>query len=473
MSPVPVLQVILTAAACVGLWRLARTLPRIAVAGFLLRAFLGQALFWISYLRLPIARSLQSGHGFWFFAVDGPFYLRHAKTLAASGPLAIVLIRDEYPSRFFVQVLSLFVTAFGGVAPVAILLNCAAYVLICAILLRFRPTNVTLAAIAFSPAFLLFSMQPLKDALFLLLMIALIAAFRRWEELWRAGGDRRRFLLCAATILAVTYALAGIRWYFAAIVWGCSTAFWMLAAWPVRRRAWAFAANAVLFVVLAQAVHFGALGDIPPLFVRVLDPFSALRAQPETVTTYVGEVRAGFDSTPGATTIEAGSAFAPRHTASRRRAPVPQIEPEPPSAPIAPEPAPAVPAPAAPSTPWFVPRTFFARVTTGLAAMFLPRIAGEALGLVHIGGGRGLWLFAELDTIAFDLVLLYAIVHCTRSLRGGRAALTATFVLCVAVFVMTAGPMLYTVSNFGTLFRLRLMLYFLAAVAPVTLRTNE
>jgi hypothetical protein len=473
MSPVPVLQLLLAAMACFGLWRLARTLPPIAAAGFLIRAFLGQALFWISYLRLPIARSLQSGNGFWFFAVDGPFYLRHARTLAADGPLAIVLLRDEYPSRFFVQVLSLFVKAFGGVAPVAILLNCAAYALICAILVRLRAGNVTLAAIAFSPAFILFSMQPLKDALFMLLIAALIAAFRRWEELWRSGGDRRRFLLCAAAILAVTYALAGIRWYFAAIVWGCSAAFCVLAALPARRRAWAFAANAVLFVVLAQAVHFGAL-DIPPLFDRVLDPFSALRTKPVAVTEYVGEVRAGFDSTPGATTIEAGSAFAPaRHTASRRRAPMPQIEPEPPSAPISPEPAPAVTTPAAPSTPWFVPRTFFARVTTGLAAMFLPRILGEAVGLVHIGGGRGLWLFAELDTIAFDLVLLYAIVHCTRSLRSGRAALTATFVLCVAVFVMTAGPMLYTVSNFGTLFRLRLMLYFLAAVAPVTLRTNE
>ena len=102
--------------------------------------------------------------------------------------------------------------------------------------------------------------------------------------------------------------------------------------------------------------------------------------------------------------------------------------------------------------------------------MFLPRVIAESLGIIRVGGGRGLWLFAEIDTIMFDLVLLYAIVFCTRSLRSRRARVTATFVLCVLVFVMTAGPMIYTVNNFGTLFRLRLMVYFLAAILPVMLR---
>ncbi len=51
--------------------------------------------------------------------------------------------------------------------------------------------------------------------------------------------------------------------------------------------------------------------------------------------------------------------------------------------------------------------------------------------------------------------------------------MTATFVFCLLVFVMTAGPMLYTVNNFGTLFRLRLMVYCVAAILPVTLRAEE
>ena len=105
--------------------------------------------------------------------------------------------------------------------------------------------------------------------------------------------------------------------------------------------------------------------------------------------------------------------------------------------------------------------------------MFLPRLLAESLGIIRVGGGRGLWLFAEIDTIVFDLVLLYAIVYCTRSLSRGRARMTATFVACIVVLVMTAGPMLYTVNNFGTLFRLRLMVYYLAAILPVTLRLHS
>ncbi len=58
---------------------------------------------------------------------------------------------------------------------------------------------------------------------------------------------------------------------------------------------------------------------------------------------------------------------------------------------------------------------------TGFAAMFLPRMVGEALGLIRVGGGRGLWIFAETDTFLFDLVLLYVIVHCVRNLWSGRA----------------------------------------------------
>ncbi len=57
-------RIILTAAACFGLWRLWRslagrgTVSLIIGAGFLIRALAGQILFWISWLPLPIGRSL-------------------------------------------------------------------------------------------------------------------------------------------------------------------------------------------------------------------------------------------------------------------------------------------------------------------------------------------------------------------------------------------------------------------------------
>lgn len=461
----PVVQLLLATAACFGLWRLCRAQPRIVIAGFLIRAFAAQALFWISYLHLPIGRSLQLGNGFWFFAVDGPFYLKDAMKLVERGPAAILLLGDEFPSRFFVQVLSLFVGAFGGVASVAILLNGAAYLLTCAIAQRLRRNDIVLAAIAFSPASILFSLQPLKDTLFMLLIVAIFAAFRRWEELWRAGGTRLQFLACAAAMLALLYALAGIRWYFAAIVCVSSAIFCLLAALAARPRGWALAANAVLVVLLAQSVRLGAL-DLPPSYNRLLNPITAVQWRPAAAKAHLADVRTGFETTPGATTIATGTALEPPSKTPPGPAPtqsvtLTQTATEPPATATAPAP-----------TPQPVPQTLSSRVTTGFAAMFLPRVLAESLGIIRVGGGRGLWLFAEVDTIVFDLVLLYAIVHCTRSLRRGRARVTATFVLCVLVFVMTAGPMLYTVNNFGTLFRLRLMAYILAAILPITLRTK-
>jgi hypothetical protein len=443
MSAVVLVQFVLAAAACLGLWRLCRTQPRIVIAGFLVRALAGQALFWISYLRLPFARSLQSGNGFWFFAVDGPFYLGYATTLAARGSAAIAFEAEPYPSMFFVQVLSLCVGAFGSPASVAILLNCAAYLLTCAIITRLAGTrnHIVLAAIAFSPASILFSLQPLKDTLFLLLIVAMVAAFRRWEELWRASGTRAQFLGYALAMCAALFALGGIRWYFSVIAWWAAAISLVLTALQARRKGWAFATSAILLILLAQSIRLGA-PDLPSSY----DPLSALQWRPSATKGHLAEVRKGFESTPGATTIAEGGALA-----------------EPDIAPIAP----------ASGEESLLPPRFATRVITGFTAMFLPRFLGEWLGLIRVGGGRGLWLFAELDTLIFDLVLLYAIVHCARSLRRGRAKLTATFVFCVLVFGMTAGPLLYTVNNFGTLFRLRLMVYCLAAILPVTLREQD
>src|SRR5438132_14288364 len=75
-------HIALAAVACFALWRLWRGVtyaasPRAALivsGGLLLRALAGQSLFWISWLNLPIARSLHGGEGYWFFAVDSPGY---------------------------------------------------------------------------------------------------------------------------------------------------------------------------------------------------------------------------------------------------------------------------------------------------------------------------------------------------------------------------------------------------------------
>ena len=409
---------------------------KIISGGFLVRAFLGQALFWISYLRLPIAPSLQAGDGFWFFAIDGKDYLWLAEAVSRGGIKGILFLDPFLPSRFFLRLVASLVAVFGEVASLAILINCASYALTCAVLVRMGKNDALLAAIAFGPAAILFSTQLLKDTFFFLLMVLMVAAFRRWQELWRSGGASGQILLCAAAMLAVLYALAGIRWYFAVIVWGASAVFFALVTWVAPRRGAALAVSLVVFVLMAQFVRIGAR-DMPPAMARVLAPATAVQWRPAAATRLVRSARRGFDRTPGATTIETGPLVESPSSASPTR----------------------------------IPQTFADRLTTGFSATFLPRFLAQPLGLVRIGGGRGFWWFADVDTIVFDLVLLFATFRCVRALRGSTARATPLFVLVVLVFVFTAGPLIYTVNNFGTLFRLRQMLYVLAVAAPLTLRS--
>src|SRR6185369_1756361 len=95
MNPLP-MQVVLLIASGLGLfflWRAAtppeRWLAWIVAAGFLLRAVGGQLLFWISWLRLPILRSLQTPDGYWLFAQDSSFYVPQAIAAAEKGLRAI------------------------------------------------------------------------------------------------------------------------------------------------------------------------------------------------------------------------------------------------------------------------------------------------------------------------------------------------------------------------------------------------
>src|SRR5687768_8020983 len=88
----PILQTVFVSIIGYLFWRLwhcfdsERPVVRWAIAGgFALRAIGGAVLYWISYLKLPLGRSLQLGDGFWFFGLDGITYLRTARNAAADG----------------------------------------------------------------------------------------------------------------------------------------------------------------------------------------------------------------------------------------------------------------------------------------------------------------------------------------------------------------------------------------------------
>ena len=90
--------------------------------------------------------------------------------------------------------------------------------------------------------------------------------------------------------------------------------------------------------------------------------------------------------------------------------------------------------------------------------MLIPQSIAERLGLVDIGGGRGMILFTDFDTVVFDALLLFAVISTIRGLRNGGWR-NAVLWQQVIVILMVSGALAYTVSNFGTLFRHRAMVY--------------
>ncbi|HKS26097.1 MAG TPA: hypothetical protein VJZ76_25120, partial [Thermoanaerobaculia bacterium] len=362
---IAIIQVFLTAAACYGLWRLfvwsAAAMPplakRIVVAGFLIRAVIGQALFWISWLRLPVARSMQIGDGIWFF-IDGWWYMSYARHLLNEGWMATLTLTDaRYPSRVFVQLLTACVALFGDQASVAILLNCAAYLATCAILVRLQPRGngavlFALAAVSFGPGMIVWALQPLKDTVFVLFIAALVYVCARWQE--------RPRLSLGVAIVVLAYALSSIRWYFGLVVWLALGLFFVITALRTRHRVVLIAAAALLFAVLAQAVRLGGQEDIPIGIREMLDPRPRIAAlwRPSKATQTVTNIRGGFERTRGATAIQPGPALQPQPQAEPPEpaapAPAPVVEQHAPAPPVTSKPAPeptVAPTPASPPAP--------------------------------------------------------------------------------------------------------------------------
>jgi hypothetical protein len=98
--------------------------------------------------------------------------------------------------------------------------------------------------------------------------------------------------------------------------------------------------------------------------------------------------------------------------------------------------------------------------------MIIPRTIAQRLGILDLRGGRGLWLFADFDTIVFDVVCLFCIVALVGAIRR-RERLEPAFWLILIVTVVIGGLLAYTVSNFGTLFRHREMVLLGLLLLPL------
>jgi hypothetical protein len=502
-----------------------RRIDILVTAGFLCRAIVGQALFWISYLALPLGRNLQLGDGLWFFARDGSMYAGTATLAARHGPQAILMMFRGTSSVSYVQTLSFFTLLFGNAVAVSLLLNLFCYAATCAILVRWaevgpsstrRAVLLAIAAISLSPAGILWSFQPLKESFFQVLVIGFVAACFVWQRAWRSSGPSAKTLLGAAAAMTVTcYLASGVRWYIGLTLIAGATLFMLLVPFGARaRKPLALGSGLLVIFVLTRIFLFAADAYLPPVMARALrlNP-KAVAYAPGDAERYVETARSGFERTGGKTAIRpvavapppvtpppaavtaSTAPAAPPVTASTSNAAPPTstsksntaksskpTTPQPvavatnstPPVPavVVKPPAPAVIVVAQPPRPAVVPDTRARRLLTGAVAAALPRRIGERLGLVNIGtSGQGaFWLFVDVDTLFFDFVLLAAAASIFLGFRAGSYR-NALFWLVLLVTVVTGVLLVYTVTNFGTLFRLRAMIFNTLVLLPLALAT--
>lgn len=484
------------------LWRRFAAYPPLVrglvAAGFLGRAVIALVLFWISYGRLPVFEHLQMGNGFWFFASDGVSYFERATALAAAGPMSILQCTRSVASVAYVQALALLMLALGRVAAVGLLLNLACYLATCLMLLKwgaasssgYRATLLATAFISLSPSAILWSVQPLKDAFFTFLIVAFVVACAAWQRAWREEAWLKPAVMAAIVMIAAIFNLAGVRWYYAFVVFICCALFLAMVAMtsPGRRRASALAAVA-LVPLLGTAFLTGAGPYVPESIRKAMLPGTIVRASsslPGVLLRDIETFRSGFQSTGGATTIALGKKLAPMIDATRVETRIHHSFDGPPVS-VADNGSPdatksdraAVPAPKAASVAssravqgdvssqaLLIPQSVAGRFLLGAAAVVLPRSIAQRLGIFEISGGHGLWLFADVDTVVFDLAILSTIIAVVRR-RAGLTARNGVAWLVISTTLAITIPLIYTVTNFGTLFRLREMIFVGLVMAPI------
>ncbi len=406
----------------------------IVASGFLIRALPAEALFWISYLRLPILRPYQLGRGFWFFALDGTSYMSQASEVAAGGFFHVLVEGPPLVPNVYVRTLTAFVWLLGDSAAVGSLLNLLAYLGGALIIARWTSNRLPLIAISLAPAAIIWSLQPLKDAFFTFLMLLFFFV------LWRFFVTHR--WPYAIALMGVAAALASIRWYFGVIL--VSTACVGLAVDALRPkfRPLHVVTSAAMVFAIAIAAALGA-GDQVPMRLRPSSMISAhlLRVGERTrdVAYTLELVRDGFDATGG------GTAIRPGRLISR-----------------APEPANTdyhlnYARMVAESKP--LPRGLvWSRLVTGVIVIIVPHAIANPIGLTDIGGGRGLWWLADTETLVFDAVAVLALLAIIRAIRERRLRNPLLWQLTAMAVLLTLA-LAYAVTNFGTLFRHRDMVF--------------
>lgn len=577
-----------TALACYALWRLYTVTARIhpfarlvAAAGLLARIVPGQILFWISYLNLPVAESMQLGDGYWFFGLDGRGFMHSAlHYLAQSGGEAVLFIPKSTSAFFHVQVLALCIVLFGAAASISVLFNAAAYLASAIIVARWSTSGaimtnggkIALLGLSLSPTWILWATQPLKESFFIFAVVAFMAALRMIGKSMKDRFTREVVVRVTASILLLCgslYAVASMRWYFGFMLWCVGALALLMFTVHSKIPKWRWVPVAlIVFVASAETLVAGGGPFIPDSIRRIFQLSTAVPAMVaarssvrdeldkarQTQEAYRGPTtftptdandepdqndvsRVSVPAGAGARTLIGSGDFNGDGTAdvlwrhdqtgevsvwirdgdhvaaanvlstvllddtrvigigdldgngredivwhnrkrgryvawlmdgssimeARRMDSPPRL------------PAPFAGAQRREARAWALeleraairssraedpePREFprhsrVTRLALGLLVLLVPVSILTAVGILDLSGGRGLWWFAELDTLAFDAMLVVTMVLALRQLRGGLRG-HVLFWPVVFLLLVSAVAIAYVSTNYGTLIRHR------------------
>jgi hypothetical protein len=365
---------------------------------------------------------------------------------------------------------------------------------------------------------LIHSTQPLKDELSSGLVVMACVGMLGLGALIRTRSTSRSSRLAALAgglaVIAATFGLAGIRWYFAFLIW-CALLV-VLLAFAVRGRRTPFPeylAGSAAIVVTAWLAFWTGAGPYASMLAR--DP-SRVGGVPFALTNITQLARFGFLASGGNTNVvvtlrddpTVGETYAQQLAATRqaytsddraqtangsesnqdaiaRRVleertlagriagvrPAPQPGQKQSSSllppPAAPEDVAAAHRQAARATPVVLVEHLRA-LFTGLALVFVPVSLVEAVSSIDVPGSRGLQLVSDVDTLFLDVAVGFMALLLWR----GRHAVGDGLPLVVFALVVsgtTAALLGYVVSNFGTLWRMRPMFAVPLFILAVTL----
>jgi hypothetical protein len=404
-------------------------LATILAAGILVRIVLGSLLFVISYFGLPFFTRLQLGNGFWTLALDARSYFEDAARAVHFG---ISSIPAGSASPTYVRLLTVWMQCVGISPASAVALNVVCYALAAVLIVSAShavlPKAMALGAVTVSPALIIFGTQALKDSVCLLLIVLAMTGVRLWVDMlghtnahpWRNG------ILGTVCLSAAVLGFGGIRAYFALFIVAsvCATALASIVMACGRIERLKVLASYTTLVSLLWVMFVVGAGAYYAYYGNVL---RAAVGSPLRPIAELDGARTGFVATGGATAVVAGSG-------SDDLMPL-QIDAS------------------HMTTSGILGRAV--RLVRGCAVMFVPISLLRSLSLVSFSGGRGLLLVTDVDTLVMDAALLCSLLLLFRNRHLMESMPVAIFALVLAG--VTALSMAYVVTNYGTLFRLRLL----------------